>query len=145
MARFFPTCSSSLCSTRDGGRGKEKGAPLPFLITRQSPRFSDTFKGGREKKSLIRSRKWVERWQFCYQFRFSYQVRYMRFVYASMCVCLCITVIACSRMFFNDNFLPFREDEDYARDCFRCSVVSLVFAECCQDGVGSLRLRLSRV
>lgn len=61
------------------------------------------------------------------------------------CVCLCITVIACLRMFFNDNFLPFREDEDYARDCFRCSVVSLVFAECCQDGVGSLRLQLSRV
>lgn len=51
----FSLCSPtrSLCSTRrarDGGRGEEKGAPLPFLITRPSPRFSDTFKGGGKKK-----------------------------------------------------------------------------------------------
>lgn len=52
----------------------------------------------------------------------------MRFVHADVCVYVC--VIACSRMFFNDNFLPFREDKDYARDCFRCSVVSFIVGFC---------------
>lgn len=51
----------------------------------------------------------------------------MRVSYASMCVC--ITVIACSKMFFNDNFLPFRsvKMKITTRDCFRCSVVHCWF------------------
>lgn len=47
-------------------------------------------------------------------------------------VCVCITVIACSKMFFNDNFLPFRsvKMKITTRDCFRCSVVSFIVGFC---------------